>query len=103
MGNTFSIIALYAIVVALTSVPDLWAKAKARWPGVFETNNPVPDSMPDSWTFACLAGFVCIGLATVWWGPAGFVLSLYAGFFTGVIVMHVPPYVRHQYRRMRAR
>ncbi|MEK7601613.1 MAG: hypothetical protein AAB480_03735 [Patescibacteria group bacterium] len=103
MRNTLGIFVVFVAVIALTFVPDLWATAKARWPGIFETNNPIPDYMPESWVLGCVVGFICIGLATAWWGPAGFMLSLYAGFFTGVIVMHVPPYVRHQYRRMRAR
>ncbi len=94
---------LIAFIAFLYFLPDMWQAAKKRCPGLFETDNPIPDELPMSWMALCILWLIAIGWATVKWDSGGFVLMLVGGALLGVTLIHVPPYVRHQWRRMRGR
>ena len=42
LSNVLTFVAVFTVIVALSFVPDVWAKARVKWPGVFETDNPEP-------------------------------------------------------------
>lgn len=95
--------AFIAVVAVLVFVPEIWGKARERWPGVFETDNPEPEQMPAGYMIGFILAVIGIVLAGVWYGPLAVVIAFYVAFFIGVILIHVPAYIRHQYRRLRGR
>ena len=103
LSNVLTFVAVFTVIVALSFVPDVWAKARVKWPGVFETDNPEPEELPTSFVVGFIVAIFGIGYVGVEYGAAAAVLTIYLGCFFAVIVMHVPPYIRHQYRRVRGR
>jgi hypothetical protein len=100
MSSILTVAVLVAIIVALTFLPDLMGKLRRRWPGLFEIDNPIPDKMPESWFLCFLACFIGVIIVGVEFGaPAAFGAFLLACVGL-LIVIHVVPYVRHQYRRL---
>ncbi len=95
--------AFLVVVFSLRFVPELWEKARGRWPGAFETDNPVPDEMPTSYMIGALFGFAAVIYAGLEYNAGVAIIALYLLFFIAVVLMHVPPYIRHQYRRIRGR
>jgi len=94
---------MLAVVIALSFTPQVWAKAQNQWPGIFETDNPIPDEMPFSYMIGFIVALAIIILIGVKYDAFAAILALYAAAFMGVVLIHVPPYIRHQYRRMRGR
>jgi uncharacterized membrane protein SpoIIM required for sporulation len=101
LPNVLIIIAVVALAINYVFFPGvLVGEMRKRWPGIFETHNPEPEELPMSWMIGCIIGIACVIAAGFNWGVLAAVAAIYLGFFIGVVVMHVPPYIRHQYRRL---
>ena len=97
----------YAVMVAIVAffffLPNLRRAAEKRWPGVFETHNPIRDELPTSWMVTFVLGVIAIFIAGILIGAEAGVLTFFALIAFALIQIHVVPYVRHQWRRVRGR
>jgi hypothetical protein len=102
LSNILTFAVVVAVCFALTFVSDLVAKVRERWPGIFETDNPIPEEMPESWMAFFLVAVLLICVVGVKYGVGSAVLALYGALALAVFLIHGVPYIRHQYRRVRS-
>ena len=100
LPKVLTFVVLVAVVIALTFAPNLWAKARERWPGVFETDNPIPDAMPESYMIYFIVAVVAIIVIGVVYGGVAAFFAMMLALVVGLVLMHGVPYIRHQYRRI---
>ena len=100
LSKVLTFVVLVAIAVALSFVPEFWAQARKRWPGIFETDNPIPDAMPDSDMIYFIVAVVAIIVIGVVYGGVAAFFAMMLALVVGLVLMHGVPYIRHQYRRI---
>lgn len=102
LSNVLIGVALIAVTINYVFFPGiLVGKVRKRWPGIFETNNPEPEALPTSFMLGFIVALLSIVYVGVEYGALAAVLAIYVAVFIGVVLMHGPPYVVHQWRRMR--